>query len=384
MTKSNLVVVKVGTSTLMTSDHRVNLTNMGALVEAVTRLKYQGYQVVLVTSGAVGFGCIKLGLATRPKILSLKQACAAAGQSQLIRMYEDLFSVCGVKVAQVLLCRSDFASRDRFFNFRAALQELLNMGVVPIINENDTVSVAEIRFGDNDTLSALVAVSLAANHLFLLTDVDCLYTDNPRTNPEATPVPRVTSSQLAQLSVGNDAGGQWGTGGMATKIVAARTAVSAGIETVLVNGSFPQRVCDFLSGSATCTVFERDAAARIALSTMTDQRRWLIALPSRGTIWIDSGACKAIGKKKSLLAAGIKQVDGSFLADECVIISAVGGGEVARALVTMNSDDIKKIMGKSSHEYYETLGFNPEPEIAYRSDIILTSTAADHATSAFD
>ena len=384
MTKNNLVVVKVGTSTLMTSDQRVNLTNMGALVEAVTRLKSQGNQVVIVTSGAVGFGCIKLGLTSRPKLLSLKQACAAAGQSQLMRMYEDLFSVCGVKVAQVLLCRSDFSTRDRFFNFRSALQELLNLGVVPIINENDTVSVAEIRFGDNDTLSALVAVSLAAKNLFLLTDVDCLYTDNPRTHPDAKPVPRVTAAQLAQLSVGSESGGQWGTGGMATKIVAARTAVCAGIETVLVNGSHPYRVCDFLNGDATCTVFERDADACIGLSTMTDQRRWLIALPSRGTIWIDAGASRALMKKKSLLAAGVKQVDGSFLADECVVVAAVGGGEVARALVTMNSDDIKKIMGKSSNEYYDALGFNPDPEIAFRSDIILTSTAADEVTSAFN
>ena len=378
--EKQLVIVKVGTSTLMKDSKTVNLSNMAGLVESVAELVKLGYQVVIVTSGAIGFGCIKLGLNERPKQLGMKQACAAAGQSSLVRMYEDLFAVFGVKVAQMLLCRSDFSTKDRFMNFRAAAKELLNLGVVPIINENDTVSVAEIRFGDNDTLSALVAVSLAADKLFLLTDVDCLYTDNPRTNPQAEPIPIVSASTLAHLSVGTESGGQWGTGGMATKIIAARTAVCAGIETVLVNGEFSCRVVEYLKGKTPkCTVFQKDAnVAKITLSTMTHQRRWLLSLPTKGTLWIDNGASKAILNKKSLFAAGIKSVDGFFHAGECVSLAAEGRDEIARAIVTLSSEDILRIKGASSDEYSNVLGFTPSPEVAFRSDIILTTVQDDN------
>lgn len=211
--KRHLIVLKVGTSTLMKPCHTVNMANMGGLVDLVASImRVPGYQVVIVTSAAVGFGCLKLNLANRPRSdqLSLKQAVAAAGQSLLIRLYEDLFDAYGLKVAQILLSRSDFSAKDRFRNFRNATNELLNMGVIPIINENDCICVDELRFGDNDTLSALVAVSCNAERLFLLTDVDCLYDKNPHEFADAKPIRELSSLELAKLDVEVGGDSQWG------------------------------------------------------------------------------------------------------------------------------------------------------------------------------
>jgi glutamate 5-kinase len=326
-----------------TGEQRVNLPNMGALVDTVTTLHRSGFGVIIVTSAAVGFGCLKLKLPERPKNLALKQAVAAAGQSQLIRMYEDLFGVYNVPIAQVLLSRFDFSAKDRFGNVHNAIRELLRMHVIPIINENDTVSTEELRFGDNDTLSALVAVGVSAQKLFLLTDVDCLYTANPRTNPSATPVVDVSPAELAILGGADANGGQWGTGGMFTKIIAARTAVCAGIETVLSHGAYPERVLEYLIPTGDrrplCTVFHAAHVRQdLAGSTMNPHRRWILALPVRGSIILDSGASKAVATKSSLLAAGVLDVQGKFMRDEAVaLISKETGAEIARALMNLDS-----------------------------------------------
>ena len=385
MSTKPLIVVKVGTSTLMkvnaeTGEQRVNLANMGALVDTVTSLHRAGYGVIIVTSAAVGFGCLKLKLKERPKELALKQAVAAAGQSQLIRMYEDLFGVYGVHVAQILLSRFDFAAKDRFANVHNAIRELLNLRVIPIINENDTVSTEELRFGDNDTLSALVAVGVCASKLFLLTDVDSLFTANPRTNPDAQPVLDVTASELATIGGADATGSGWGTGGMMTEVIAARTAVCAGIEVILSHGAFPERVYEYLTAPQrpVCTVFH--AAERktedspVAGSTMNPHRRWLLALPVRGKLVLDAGACRAVAGKNSLLAAGVIEVDGKFLRDECVSLeSKETGAEIARALMNVDSTEVDKLKGLKSNEYERVLGFTAAPEIAYRANIILVA-----------
>jgi glutamate 5-kinase len=377
-----LIVIKVGTSTLMkvnpsTGEQRVNLANMGALVDTVTTLHRSGFGVIIVTSAAVGFGCLKLKLAERPKNLALKQAVAAAGQSHLIRMYEDLFGVYGVPIAQVLLSRFDFSAKDRFANVHNALRELVRMRVIPIINENDTVSTEELRFGDNDTLSALVAVGVSAKKLFLLTDVDCLYTANPRTTPDALRVLDVTAAQLATLGGADSSGGGWGTGGMLTKIIAARTAVCAGIETVLVHGAFSERVVEYVMGSSEarplCTVFHAADVKEVHPgSTMNPHRRWILALPVRGVLTLDSGASKAVAAKSSLLAAGVLDVQGKFLRDEAVsLVSSQSGAEIARALMNLDASEVVKIKGLKSSEYTAALGFHADAEIAYRANIIL-------------
>ena len=401
--ESPLVVIKVGTSTLMkvcteTGEQRVNLPNLGALVDTVTTLYREGYGVIIVTSAAVGFGCLKLKLTTRPTTLALKQAVAAAGQSSLIRMYEDLFAVYGVPVAQILLSRFDFSAKDRYANVHNALKELLHLRVIPIINENDTVSTDELRFGNNDTLSALVAVGVSAQKLFILTDVDCLYTGNPRTNPQAVPILDMSASELGAMGVSSEAeeGGEWGTGGMATKLIAARTAVCAGIQTVLLHGAFPDRVCEYLRDDKferpLCTVFHLpsdDAAyscivpcgSSNSISTMTPLRRWLLALPVKGTLWLNEGAVGAVFSKNSLFAVGILEVHGKFKKDECVaLVDRISGTEFARALMNLNHEETNKIKGLHSNQYENALGYPAEPELAHRRNIIITA-ALDHVDS---
>jgi glutamate 5-kinase len=229
----------------------------------------------------------------------------------------------------------------------------------------------------------LVAVGVSAQKLFLLTDVDCLYTANPRTNPDAQPVVNVTPADLATLGGADANGGEWGTGGMFTKIIAARTAVCAGIETVLSNGAYPERVLEYMvppvgGKRPLCTVFHAaDFKDEQALpgSTMNPHRRWVLALPVRGSIVLDSGASRAVAGKNSLLAAGVLEVHGKFMRDESVsLVSRETGAEIARALMNLDSSEIDKIKGKKSSEYNTVLGFHAEPEIAYRSNIILVAS----------
>ena len=387
----DLIVVKVGTSTLMKSvsdEQRVNLANMGALVDTITTLHKQGYGVIIVTSAAVGFGCLKLKILRRPTQLALKQAVAAAGQSHLIRMYEDLFGVYGVNVAQLLLSRFDFAAKDRFANVLNAIRELLALKVIPIINENDTVSTEELRFGDNDTLSALVAVGVDASRLFLLTDVDTLFTANPRTVVDAKPVLDVTAAELSTFG-GAEASGNsdWGTGGMMTKIIAARTAVCAGIPVVLSHGAHPDRILEYLTflksgiSRPPCTVFHApDPGLSVSpTSTMNPHRRWLLALPVRGRLLLDAGACKAVtSKKNSLLAAGVKDVSGNFLRDECVaLVSEETGTEIARGLMNLDAHEVSKVKGLKSSQHERVLGYSSSPEIIYRSNICILALYSD-------
>ena len=392
-----LIVIKVGTSTLMkvnaeTGEQRINLPNMGALVDTVTTLHRAGYRCIIVTSAAVGFGCLKLKMKVRPTTMALKQAVAAAGQSLLIRMYEDLFAVYDVPVAQVLLSRFDFSAKDRFANVHNALRELLQLRVIPIINENDTVSTDELRFGNNDTLSALVAVGVAADKLFLLTDVDHLFTANPRTHPDALPVHNVSATELSSMdmiSADTCEGGDWGTGGMATKIIAARTAVCAGIETILAHGALPGRVLEYMESTVRppCTVFHissDDPSActpDICVSTMTPLRRWLLALPVRGSLFLDHGACMAVLHKNSLFAVGIKHVEGKFRKDDCVsLINQATGVEFARALMNLGHADVDKVKGVQSQDFEKALGFPAEPELAHRRNIIIVAPIEQEQT----
>uniref|UniRef100_A0A0G4FUA6 Aspartate/glutamate/uridylate kinase domain-containing protein n=1 Tax=Chromera velia CCMP2878 TaxID=1169474 RepID=A0A0G4FUA6_9ALVE len=252
--KPNLVVLKVGTSTLMNTETRtISLANLSRCIETVSQLKEAGNQVIIVTSGAVGFGCSKLKLKTRPKTVAGRQAAAAVGQSNLMRVWEDLCDLTGVQVAQLLITRADFVNKKRYLNFRSTVKELLHWGVVPIINENDSLVSEGVKFGDNDTLAAHVAVLLSANYLFLLTDVDCLYTSDPRKDPGARPIPFVDRLEdiYKVMDCGDGVGGsKWGTGGMKTKIVAAKIAVAGGVNVAVCNGSNPERVTKMLEWAA--------------------------------------------------------------------------------------------------------------------------------------
>lgn len=247
-----LLVLKVGTSTILDDGESVgfSLSNLGRLVDAVCHIKARGYQVILISSGAVGAGCLHLKLKTRPSSVQGKQAASAVGQCRMMRLYDDLFALRDTKIGQLILTRTDLLDRTRFVNFKNTLRELLKWDVVPIINENDSLATAQLKFGDNDTLAAYVAVSLEADWLFLLTDVDCLFTSNPRTNPDARPISYVglvdDVFRLLKEDSENNMGSSWGSGGMHTKIVAAKLAAATGIPTALCNGQHPERVLDIV------------------------------------------------------------------------------------------------------------------------------------------
>jgi glutamate 5-kinase len=365
------IVIKIGTSSLtQPATGNLALSTIASLVETIISLKQQGYRVVLVSSGAVGVGCARLGMKTRPRNIALKQAVAAVGQGRLIRVYDDLFTTLGQPVAQVLLTRTDLVQRSRYLNAYNTFQELLRLGVVPVVNENDTVAVEELKFGDNDTLSAQVASLIEADWLFLLTDVDRLYSADPRSNPDAKPISLVQSlDELEKLSVQTGGSGTaWGTGGMATKIEAARIATGAGVRTVITNGSTPRNLEKILQGESIGTQFEPSLLVDRA------RKRWIAhGLIPTGKLYLDEGAVRAISLGgKSLLAAGIKTVEGEFNASDAVVLSDEGGREIARGLVNYSSEELQKIQGCQSNQIPLILGYAGAETVIHRDNLVLS------------
>ncbi|MEH1808023.1 glutamate 5-kinase [Nostoc sp.] len=367
MTKT--IVVKIGTSSLTQPETgQLALSTIATLAETLCNLRRQGHRVILVSSGAVGVGCARLGLTERPKAIALKQAVAAVGQGRLIRIYDDLFTTLQQAIAQVLLTRSDLVQRSRYLNAYNTFQELLALGVIPIVNENDTVAIDELKFGDNDTLSALVASLVEADWLFLLTDVDRLYSADPRSVPDARPIALVSSiKELAQLQIGSQ-GSQWGTGGMVTKISAARIAIAAGVRTVITQGRFPRNIEKIIQGELIGTHFEPQPEPTSA------RKRWIAyGLVPAGKLYLDEGAIAAISLGgKSLLAAGIKVVEGEFRTQDAVQLCDSNGNEIARGLVNYNSDELQKIYGRHSREISTILGYAGAETVIHRDNLVLT------------
>jgi glutamate 5-kinase len=365
------LVVKIGTSSLTHADTgQLALATIATLVEVLSQLRLQGHRVILVSSGAVGIGCARLGLTERPRTVALKQAIAAVGQGRLMRIYDDFFSSLRQPIAQVLLTRGDFADRNRYTNASNTLQELLNLGIIPIVNENDTVSVDELKFGDNDTLSALVASLVEADWLFLLTDVDHLYSADPRTQPHAQPIKVVEQMEhLTALQVqAGDQGSRWGTGGMATKLSAAAIATGAGVCTVITQGRSPQNLPKILAGAEIGTRFQphpQPIAAR---------KRWIAhALIPAGKLWLDAGAIRAIAQQgKSLLAAGVTKVEGTFSSQEAVQLCDASGQEVARGLVNYSSGELQQIQGRRSEDIPAIVGYAGADTIVHRDNLVVT------------
>lgn len=368
---SQTLVVKIGTSSLtQPATGTLSISTIAALVETLTELRRLDYRVVLVTSGAVGIGCARLGLTERPKTMALKQAVAAVGQGRLMRIYDDFFTTLQQPIAQVLLTRSTFRERTSYVNAFNTFQELLRLGVIPVVNENDTVAVEELKFGDNDTLSALVASLIEADWLFLLTDVDRLYSADPRSCPDAVPITLVNSiEQLAELQVQTgDRGSAWGTGGMVTKIAAARIATSAGVRTAITEGRFPSNIQKILQGEPLGTQFE--PASRIGNA----RQRWIAhgLIPS-GKLHLDSGATAAICQAgRSLLAAGITKVEGNFEASEAVLLCDSDGREVARGLVNYSSSELQQIQGHHSEKIFSILGYVGAETVVHRDNLVLS------------
>jgi len=364
------LVVKIGTSSLTQPETgQLALSTIATVAETLTRLRRQGHQVILVSSGAVGVGCARLGLIERPRTIALKQAVAAVGQGRLMRIYDDLFTTLQQPIAQVLLTRTDLVERSRYVNAYNTFQELLGLGVIPIVNENDTVAVEELKFGDNDTLSALVASLVEADWLFLLTDVDRLYSADPRSVPDAQPITLVKHvEQLAQLQVQTgDRGSQWGTGGMVTKIAAARIATAAGVRTAITEGRFPHNIEKILQGEPLGTQFEPQPQPSSA------RKRWIAyGLIPAGKLYIDQGAIAAISQgRKSLLAAGITAIEGEFYSQEAVQLCNQSGAEIARGLVNYSSAELRQIQGRKSTEIPVILGYPGAETVVHRDNLVL-------------
>jgi glutamate 5-kinase len=340
-------VVKVGTSLLRGSAERPTAAVVADLAASLNRACRNGDAIALVTSGAVGLGCSALQMTARPTEVVALQAAAAVGQGRLMALYQDAFAVRGLAVAQVLLTRGDLASRRRYQNACRTLEQLLTWGVVPIVNENDTLATDELRFGDNDTLSALVAVAIGADELILLTDVDRLYSGDPRTDSQAHPIEEVRDlGELERLSGVAGSGGRWGTGGMTTKLTAARIATSSGIRVLLADGRNPAVLDALLRGERLGTVFQP------AATPLPDRKRWLAhALLPKGTVQVDQGAERALlHQGASLLAVGVVAVQGSFAPREAVRLVSGEGRELGRGISAVGSDELRRLIGREGVE----------------------------------
>ncbi|MDP5070797.1 MAG: glutamate 5-kinase [Congregibacter sp.] len=352
---------------MLTDDGRsIDETVIKGLVAELAMLRDRGCEVLLVSSGAVAAGLLRLGATQRPTALHELQAAAAVGQSALLRRYEEAFAEKGLMVAQILLGHDDVLARDRYLNARAALKTLLGHGVVPVINENDTVVTDEIRFGDNDTLAALVANLVDADVLVLLTDQSGLFDADPRENPQAKLIGHARADD-ASLDAVAGAGGVLGRGGMVTKLRAARLAARSGTQTVIVSGREPRVLARLADGEALGTWLESGSEPENA------RRQWLASLVTfRGVVEIDDGAVEVLRTSgRSLLPVGVKSVSGDFERGDVLLCRDLQGREVARGLSNYSAGEASLIMGLSSRRIAETLGYGGEPELIHRDNLVL-------------
>lgn len=360
-------VVKVGSS-LVTNDGRgLDMSAMEDWAGQLVAMQKQGIQLVLVSSGAVAEGVARLDLKSRPKQVQLQQAAAAVGQMGLIQAYESSFMRHGVHAAQILLSHDDLSDRTRYLNARSTLTTLLEMGVVPVVNENDTVATAELCFGDNDTLAALVANLINADVMLILTDQDGLFDTDPRSNPSAELVASASATDNS-LSAMAGKGSSLGRGGMMTKISAARLASRSGTNTLIANGREQQVLSRLLAGEEIGTLLIADS------EPVTAKKQWLASqLARKGSLVLDAGAVKVLKDSgRSLLAVGIKSLSGKFARGEVVSCVDEAGVEIARGLVNFDSIEIEKIKGLGSEHIEELLGYAGEEEIIHRDNLILS------------
>ncbi|CAG8955488.1 hypothetical protein HYFRA_00010355 [Hymenoscyphus fraxineus] len=439
------IVIKLGTSSIVDEKtHEPLLSILSLIVETAVKLRKDGHKVVIVSSGAIGVGLRRMDIEKRPKHLPRIQALAAIGQCRLISLWDSLFAHLRQPVAQILLTRNDIADRTQYLNAQNTFHELLEMGVIPIVNENDTLAVTEIKFGDNDTLSAFTAAMIHADYLFLMTDVDCLYDKNPRTNPDAKAI-EVVEDLYALAADVSSAGSSLGTGGMQTKIVAAKLATSAGVTTVITRSSNPGNIANIVSycqlekalsrpssppsggispspakviASVSEILEEPLAQSTGSLSSLSlrekpaplhtrfiaspspirDRYFWLLhGLAPHGTIFIDAGAHRALSNKAGLLPVGVVDIEGTFAQQEAVRLVVVerlpstpGGNlyggtgvEVGRALVNYSSAEIMRIKGVRSSEIEGLLGYADSEYVALRENISFFERESRPVTPSF-
>ena len=361
------LVVKVGSGVLSQGSFALETRTIGALAAQIHACRQAGRQVALVSSGAIVAGVGRLGLRGRPRSIPLKQAAAAIGQGALIRTYEEAFAAHGVKVAQILLTGDDLRDRPRYLNARNTLFTLLDLGVLPIINENDTVAVDEIKFGDNDRLSALVAALMDADLLVILTDTDGLFTADPRRSPKARLIPVVTGEEAKGAYWAGAPASATGVGGMASKVEAARLAAASGIPTLVANGMLPDTLTRLLAGEPLGTLFLPDA------ERLQGRKRWL-ALASRpkGTILVDEGAKRALVERgKSLLPSGVKGTLKPFGVGDVVSLVGPDKAEFARGLTNYTAEEVERIKGIKTGEIERALGYRHSDEVIHRDNLVV-------------
>lgn len=361
------IVLKIGSHVLTGDSSSLDQERIQSIAAQIAKLKAEGREVVVVSSGAMAAGRPALGLTERPKAIPQKQAVAAVGQTRLMRAYEEAFESLGQTVAQILVTGDDLGVRQRFQNARAAIDALLDYGVVPIINENDTVAVDEIKFGDNDNLSALITNLVEAHLLIILTDIDGYYDADPRTTPSARLIPLVKSISREVERAAGGSGSTVGTGGMATKIAAAKKAGQFGVPTVMINGSVPENIGTLFRGDEVGTLF---LPARQILNR---RKHWIAhTLRPHGRLHVDEGASRVLmGEGRSLLPSGIVGVEGDFERGACVRVIAPDGKEIARGITDYGGNEITRILGHHSKDIEDLLGYRYGDEIIHRDNLVV-------------
>lgn len=365
--KVRRIVVKVGSSILASVEKGLNHEVFSHLTKEISELKRQGYEIVLVSSGAIAAGMEKLGYKTRPQSITQKQATAAVGQSRLMNIYEGYFSRYQQMVAQILLTHDDLSHRRRFLNARNTLLTLLELGIIPIINENDTVVVEEIKFGDNDNLSALITNLIEADLLIILTDIDGLCDADPRNHPQAKCIPLIEDIDVDLGAMIRETTSEMSVGGMVSKIQAARKTSRFGIPTVVACGTKKEVLHQILKGKEIGTLILPK------METLSSRKHWIaFNLKSKGDVIVDEGAKKAIVQKgKSLLPSGVLEVRGSFDRGDSVSCLGPRGKEFARGLVNYSAQELDKIKGLRSEQIEKALGYKYSDEVIHRDDLVV-------------
>ena len=362
------IIIKIGTSTLTHKSGLLNIMQMEKVVRQIADLHNKGYQIVFITSGAIGAGMGKLGLKERPKTIPKKQAAAAVGQGILMHMYEKLFSEYGVKVAQILLTKEDTTDRERFLNSRNSFFSLFDYGVIPIVNENDAIVVDEIKFGDNDTLSALVGSLIDGDLLVILSDIEGLYTDNPSVNKAAKLISFIEKITDEIEDCCSDTTGSLGTGGMITKIQAGKIATKSGMAMVIANGNKDGVLYKIIDGEEIGTWFNPNEKALHA------KKRWLaFGTEIKGKIIIDDGASRALIKdQKSLLPSGIIDIEGNFNEGQIVLVVDSYGNEIGRGITNYNYKELNILKGSKTWDIDKIIPFKNYDEIIHRDNMVIT------------
>ncbi len=360
------IVVKVGTSTLLHPNGKINLYRIEHLVRELSDLASQGKEVVLVTSGAIGVGMVRMGLEKRPDSIQERQALASIGQVLLMHLYDKFFTEYGQIAGQVLLTKENFANHSQYINGRNTIMTMLQKGMIPVINENDAVTIAEVKIGDNDTLSATVAAMVDADVLIILSDIDGVYDANPQTNPDAKLLREIKEITQAVEQLAGGAGSSVGTGGMATKIEAAKIATAAGVTMFIASGSQNGVVRGILQGEDYGTVFPPKPAHLRA------RKGWL-AFGRRisGVLFVDKGCVKALKAGSSLLAAGITGTEGEYQAGSTVRVLTGDYQEIARGTINYDAAVVEKLKGRKTCDFASLIEGEIHEEVIHRDNMVL-------------